>query len=43
MRLKELMNTREPDFPTLVAFLTENPDVNGPDALNVSVCPPVVG
>ena len=34
MRLKELMNTREPDFPTLVAFLTENPDVNGPDALN---------
>ena len=34
MRLKELMNTREPDFPTLVAFLTENPNVNGPDALN---------
>jgi thiol-disulfide isomerase/thioredoxin len=34
MRLKELMNTREPDFPTLVAFLSENPDVTGPDALN---------
>lgn len=34
MRLQELMNTQEPDFPTLVAFLSENPSVGGPDALN---------
>ncbi len=34
MRLRELLNTSEPNYPTLVAFLSENPGISGPDTLN---------
>ncbi len=32
--LMALMNSEEPDFPALVKFLKEHPDLQGPDVLN---------